>query len=60
LVNEQRIAPHVPIIDKSQRGDGTFSREDFIYDQMRDIYTCPAGNTMTTSGHVSADHTLRA
>jgi transposase len=29
LVNKQKIAPHVPVIDKSQREDGTFSREDF-------------------------------
>jgi hypothetical protein len=43
LVNEQGIAPHVPVIDKSQREDGTFSREDFVYDEMRDIYMCPAG-----------------
>jgi hypothetical protein len=28
-VNEKGIAPHVPIIDKSKRDDGTFSREDF-------------------------------
>jgi hypothetical protein len=36
LVNQQGIAPHVRVIDKSQREDGTFSREDFIYDAMRD------------------------
>jgi transposase len=59
LVNEQGIAPHVPVIDKSQREDGTFSREDFIYDEMRDIYICPAGKTLATTGHVGADHTLR-
>ena len=59
LVNEQGIAPHVPVIDKSQREDGTFSREDFIYDKVQDIYTCPAGKTLTTTGHVSPDHTLR-
>src|SRR5215204_1869340 len=59
LVNEQGIAPHVPVIDKSQRADGTFSREDFIYDEERDVYTCPAGKTMTTTGHVSTDHALR-
>ena len=59
LVNEQGIAPHVPVIDKSKREDGTFSREDFIYDEARDIYTCPAGKTMTTTGHVSTDHALR-
>ena len=33
LVNEKAIAPHVPVIDKSKREDGTFSREDFIYDK---------------------------
>jgi transposase len=59
LVNQQRIAPHVPVIDKSQREDGTFSREEFIYDEVCDIYTCPAGKTLTTTGHVGADHTLR-
>ena len=59
LVNQQGIAPHVPVIDKSQREDGTFSREDFIYDEMRDIYTCPAGKTLATTGHVNSDHALR-
>jgi transposase len=59
LVNEQGIAPHVPVIDKSQREDGTFSREEFSYDEMRDIYTCPAGKTLATTGHVNSDHALR-
>jgi transposase len=59
LVNEQGIAPHVPVIDKSQREDGTFSREDFIYDETRDIYTCPAGKTLITTGHINTDHALR-
>jgi hypothetical protein len=59
LVNQQGIAPHVPVIDKSQREDGTFSREEFIYDEMRDIYTCLAGKRLATTGHISTDHTLR-
>jgi transposase len=59
LVNHQGIAPHVPVIDKSQRDDGTFSRDEFSYDEVRDIYTCPAGKTLTTTGHVNADHALR-
>jgi hypothetical protein len=42
LVNEKNIAPHIPVIDKSKREDGTFSREDFAFDKERDIYTCPA------------------
>ncbi len=59
LVNEQGIAPHVPVIDKSQREDGTFSREDFSYDEIRDIYTCPAGKPLTTTGYIHTDHELR-
>src|SRR5271165_2564745 len=50
LVNEKDIAPHIPVIDKSKREDGTFSREDFVYDKARDIYTCPAGKKLTTTG----------
>src|SRR5262249_60919054 len=41
------------------RADGTFSREDFSYDEVRDVYTCPAGKTLTTTGHVSTDHARR-
>jgi transposase len=59
LVNAQRIAPHVPVIDNSQREDGTFSREEFSYDEERDIYTCPAGKTLATTGHVNSDHALQ-
>lgn len=41
LVNDQGIAPHIPIIDKSGRTDGTFSRADFTYDPAADLYRCP-------------------
>src|ERR1700746_4219325 len=33
LVNEAKIAPHIPVVDKSKREDGTFSREDFTFDK---------------------------
>jgi transposase len=36
LVNERGIEPHIPVFDKSQRTDGTFSRDDFAYDHKRD------------------------
>src|SRR4029453_11399372 len=29
IVNEKKIAPHIPVTDKSKREDGTFSRKDF-------------------------------
>src|SRR3954471_11342100 len=43
LVNEKQIAPHIPVIDKSKREDGTFSREDFTFDKAQDVYICPRG-----------------
>ncbi len=52
LVNEKSIAPHIPVIDKAKREDGTFSRTDFSYDKERDTYTCPAGKTLKTSGRL--------
>jgi transposase len=58
LVNERNIAPHIPVIDKSKREDGTFSREDFTFDKARDTYTCPAGKTLTTTRKVMNDEQL--
>ncbi len=58
LVNDKKIVPHIPVIDKSKRVDGTFSREDFTFDQERDIYTCPAGKTLTTTRKVVNDDQL--
>jgi transposase len=46
LVHEQGIEPHIPVFDKSQRSDGTFSRDDFAYDRKRDCYICPAGKEL--------------
>jgi transposase len=50
LVKDKDIAPHIPVIDKSKRRDGSFSREDFTFDKERNIYTCPAGKILTTTG----------
>jgi transposase len=58
LVNEQKIAPYIPVIDKSKREDGTFSRDDFSFDKERDIYICPAGKLLTTTRKVVSDDLL--
>jgi len=53
------IEPHIPVWDKSNRKDGTFSRADFAYDREGDHYTCPAGKILKSSGNVHSDDTLR-
>ena len=46
LVHDRGIEPHIPVYDKSQRSDGTFSRDDFTYDRASDTYLCPAGKVL--------------
>jgi transposase len=46
LVHQRGIEPHIPVFDRSQRTDGTFSRDDFTYDHVSDTYRCPAGKTL--------------
>src|SRR5215472_6259399 len=46
LVHERGIEPHIPVFDKSQRTDGTFSRDEFAYDHKRDCYICPAAKEL--------------
>jgi transposase len=59
LVETKGIAPHIPVFDKSNRDDGTFSRSDFQFDDVNNVYTCPAGKRLTTRGTVvSNDHVL--
>lgn len=58
LVEEMKITPHIPVIDKSKREDGTFSRSDFRYDATRDVYDCPGGKQLRTSGTVHDGKTL--
>jgi hypothetical protein len=59
LVQEHGIEPHVTVLDKSARKDGTFSRDDFIYDHERDVYVCPGGKELTTTGtRVNDDATV--
>ena len=60
LVKDKDIAPHIPVIDKSKREDGTFSREDFTFDKERNVYICPANKILTTTGTLVDDgETLR-
>src|SRR5438067_1715094 len=46
LLEEKNIAPHVPVWDKSERTDGTFSRSDFVFDSVSNTYTCPGGKIL--------------
>jgi len=41
LVEEKGIEPHIPVLDKSNRKNGTFSRRHFTWNEEADEYRCP-------------------
>jgi transposase len=43
---DRNIAPHIPVIDKAGRTDGTWSRADFEWDAQNNQYICPKGETL--------------
>src|SRR5689334_8704059 len=53
---DRNITPHVPVWDKSARPDGTFSRADFAFDPARNVYVCPGGAELTSTGNIDQGH----
>jgi len=46
MVNDKGIEPHVPVWDRTQRDDDTFSSSDFTWDEQANEYTCPQGHPL--------------
>ena len=46
LVDERGIEPHVKLMDKAERTDGTLSRSDFAFDPERNVYVRPGGKEL--------------
>ena len=67
LVEEEGILPHIPVIDKSKRKDGTYEKSEFIYNHKKDEYICPVGLPLRPAQReyknrkspVSADNMIR-
>jgi hypothetical protein len=53
---DRKITPHVPVWDRSARSDGTFSRAEFAFDQERNVYICPGGADLTSTGNIDQGH----
>jgi len=46
MIEEKAIEPHVPLWEKGERDDGTFSRSDFVFDAASNTMTCPGGKCL--------------
>ena len=52
------ITPHIPVWDMSKREEGILSRADFTFDRQRDLYICPQGKFLRTTGTVLDGRTI--
>lgn len=46
MVEEKDIEPHVPMWDKTERKNDSFSSNDFHWNEEAEEYRCPAGNPL--------------
>lgn len=52
------ITPHIPVWEKGHREDGTFSRSDFTFDKKKNVYRCPNGKMLRTTGRIHDGRTI--
>src|SRR4249919_325963 len=48
----QSITPHIPVWERYASSDDMFPRSEFTYDAERNVYVCPNGKLLRTSGTV--------
>lgn len=44
---DQKIEPHVPVLDRMRQTDGKYTRDAFVYDAETDSFTCTQGAKLT-------------
>src|ERR1700690_1284148 len=53
---DRNITPHGPGWGKAALSDGTLRRADFVFDQERNVYVCPGGAELTSTGNIDQGH----
>ncbi|MBK8208961.1 MAG: transposase [Rhodospirillales bacterium] len=54
------IDPHIPVWEQSEIGqEGRFSRKDFLFDASQNVYICPNGKALRSTGRIYAGTTLK-
>jgi hypothetical protein len=63
MVEDKKIAPHVPVFDKTKREDGTLSSRDFTWDERANEYHYPQGHALRSDRRqfkIERDRTTKA
>jgi hypothetical protein len=67
IVNDKKIAPHIPVWDRSERDDDTLTSNDFQWDAQVGEYRCPEGHPLRSEWrpfkklrtHITKDNTIK-
>jgi transposase len=61
-LSEQKIVPHIPVLDRQHQTDGLLPRDAFTFDPANNHYICPQGKILKhRTAHVETRvHTYRA
>ena len=57
-LTDRDIAPHIAVWDKSRQTNGRFTRDDFSYDKQHNVYLCPGGKLLTSTGNIDQGRIL--
>jgi transposase len=54
----RRIEPHIPLLDREHQTNGFFTRSDFTFDPQANLFVCPGGKQLKSTGLVRDDGTV--
>jgi transposase len=55
---QREIEPHIPLLDREHQTKGFFTRADFTFDAAANVFTCPGGKHLKSTGLVRPDGTM--
>jgi len=54
----REIEPHIPLLDREHQTNGFFTRSDFTFDPQANLFICPGGKQLKSTGLVRDDGTV--
>jgi Transposase DDE domain len=57
-LTQRGIEPHIPLLDREHQIKGFFTRAKFTFDPQANVFTCPGGKQLRSTGLVREDGTI--
>jgi hypothetical protein len=51
----RKIEPHIPLLDREHQTNGFFTRAEFTFDPQSDVFGCPGGKRLKSTGLIRDD-----